>query len=126
VLWRYKKILVLAIRRGADNMRNFLGDKMTKQSLQAIFESFGRNYTDGECCYCPSTHEDCKKCPKMIKTISRILKLLESVVPEEKQVEPVSYDYKGLKCPYCDTAIPNEEVYIWNACIAEIKGKING
>jgi hypothetical protein len=112
VLWRYKKILVLAIRRGADNMRNFLGDKMTKQSLQAIFESFGRNYTDGECCYCPSTHEDCKKCPKMIKTISRILKLLESVVPEEKDMP--EYDNHGQGLYEAG----------FNACVKEIKGRM--
>jgi len=58
------------------------------------------------------------------RDIAQAISAIEGLVPEEKQVEPVSYDYKGLKCPYCDTAIPNEEVYIWNLCREEMLRRV--
>jgi hypothetical protein len=52
---------------------------------------------------------------------SLIIKWLEG---KKREVTPVNYDYKGLVCPYCNTAIPNEEVYVCNQLITELIGEV--
>ena len=56
------------------------------EKIQKALEEFGRNYSLGECSYCPSTSEDCKKCKKMIKTLTQILFLIKERIPKKKTV----------------------------------------
>ena len=53
--------------------------------IREVLEEFGRNYSDGECSYCPSTLEDCKKCKKMIKTLSVLKQIFLEMVGEDKE-----------------------------------------
>jgi hypothetical protein len=55
---------------------------------------------------------------------SQILEMFGEWVGSDKEVTPVEYDYKGLFCPYCNTAIPNEEVFVYNSAKQEIRNRV--
>lgn len=59
-------------------------------------------------------------------TTQILLAIKEEVEKLKREVTPVNYDYKGLFCPYCNTAIPNEEVYIHNTCLSDITKLLGG
>jgi hypothetical protein len=67
------------------------------KTLHTILEEFGRNHENGECSYCPSTSDDCKKCEKMITSIQQILEL----VPEKRYL----IDKLAVICSNIDDAV---------------------
>ena len=72
------------------------------------------------CFECQKQHDDKLKSATSSLT-ALIIKWLEG---KKMEVTPVNYDYKGLSCPYCSTAIPNEEVYVHNQLITELIGEL--
>jgi len=88
-------------------------DKVMKAEIEKIITKAIRNWNKKQ------TFEPVELATSSLTSL--IIKWLEG---KNKEVTPVSFDYKGLSCPYCSTAIPNEEVYVHNQLITELIGEV--